>query len=90
MMIFENFPDPQNTKTPRIWTAFVERISFLSSDLELSAHSKNQIIIGLLNTHKRFYMLHVVCMHVVCMLYDAWTAHGSEIPTCAFGTEPGI
>ena len=33
-----------------------------------------------------------------CMLYDVvgcvwcppWTAHGSEIPTCAFGTEPEI
>ena len=43
-IIFENVPDPQNTKTPRIWTALVERISFLSSDLDKSAHNKSYSI----------------------------------------------
>ena len=43
-IIFENVPDPQNTKTPRIWTALVERISFLSSDLDKSAHNKRYSI----------------------------------------------
>ena len=37
MMIFENVPDPQNT-------ALVERISFLFSDLDESAHNKSYSI----------------------------------------------
>ena len=40
-IFFKNVTDPQNTKTPRIWTALVERISFLSSDLDKSAHNKS-------------------------------------------------
>ena len=41
---FEDVSDPQNTKTPRIWRVLVERISFLSSDLDKSAHNKSYSI----------------------------------------------